>query len=125
MPSSEIGASRLRFLPAAVVPHQLRRQIELALDDVVAGLYLRGEPAETEGARKALEAVRAELSRHSGKGAESCIVTKEAIFAMSEQLDRSSRLLSEAGRHAASLVAAAIDDRLLALVAELQPVAPV
>lgn len=52
------------------------------------------------------------------------MMTKEAIFSMSEELDLASRLLARAGMHAASFVASAIDDRLLALVAELQPVAP-
>ncbi len=123
MAFQQIQAARLRFLPAARLPRQLRRRIEPAIDDLVAQLAGATGSEELAGARRALESVRAELSRHGGPG-EPCILTKEAVFALSEQLEAASRLLARAGWHAASLVPAAVDDRLLALVAELQPVAP-
>ena len=124
MPSRQIQVARLRFLPAALVPRQLRCKIEPAIDDLIGQLGASPGLPELEQARESLLLVKGELGRHLGRCEESSIVTKEAVFLMSEQLDLASRLLARAKWPAASLVAAAIDDRLLALVAELQPVAP-
>lgn len=116
--------ARVSFLPAAVVPRPLRRRVEPALDELLELLEASAATEEVVSARRSLRFVLDELRCHGLRPGESCVVTKEAVFAMSEELDNAARMLAKAGLHAASLVPTAVDDQLLALVAELQPVAP-
>jgi hypothetical protein len=124
VPSPVSPFARVGFLPAAVVPRSLRRRLEPALGELLELLERLAPTKEVLSAHRSLRFVIDELRCHGLRPGETCVVTKEAVFAMSEELDSASRMLAKAGLHAASLVPTAVDDQLLALVAELQPVAP-
>lgn len=124
MDGEGVVGGRVRFLPAAVLPERLRWQIESALEELAG--YLAGGPASEPlaEASAALGAARQELSRHCGEPGELFVLTKEAVFRLSEQLASASRLFAAAGSQAAALATAAIEERLCELIADVQPVAP-
>ena len=125
----EYGAEveRVRFLPAAWLPRTLLDQIEPGLRQVVLFLDLNDSPSPGSRVEEAADSVRAvsyELARHVGRPGEACVLTKQAVFEVSDLLTGASALLSEAGMHAAALALAAVDDRLVERIIETQPVAP-
>ncbi|MGO9558172.1 MAG: hypothetical protein ACLPYW_03680 [Acidimicrobiales bacterium] len=125
----ESGAEveRVRFLPAAWFPRPLLDQIEPALRQVVSLVELIDSPSVGSLAEEAADSIRAasyELARHSGRPGEACMLTKQAVFDVSDLLTRASALLSGAGMHAAALAVTAVDERVVEQIVETQPIAP-
>ncbi|MHB8247149.1 MAG: hypothetical protein ACYDGN_17760 [Acidimicrobiales bacterium] len=119
--------TRVRFLPAAWLPRPLLDQLQTAMEQLSsllsAGETLGAEPHALRAAA-VIRGVRRELARHSGPADEPCLLTKEVVFDLSDQLGVAAGLLAGVGLHAAALVASAVDDRLLEQLVETQPMAP-
>lgn len=115
-------------MPAAWLPRSLLDQVEPALRQLLVSLVELPSPQGRDaGIEKAVDSVRAanfELARHAGRDGEACVLTKDAVFEVSDLLTRARSLFSEAGLHAAALVVAAIDDRLVERIIETQPMTP-
>ncbi|MHB1987435.1 MAG: hypothetical protein ACYCSF_05565 [Acidimicrobiales bacterium] len=125
----DVNLGRVRFLPAAWLERSLLDKIEPALDELVATLSCReasrcGLPGCLEQAAEYIGAVRSGLARHDGGMGEPCLLTKDAVFEMSELLSRAAAVLSAGGLHTPSLAVTAIDDRLVERIVELHPMAP-
>lgn len=69
-----------------------------------------------------LRHVRLELRRHVGGPGEPCFVTKELVFELADGLEDAALRLGDAGWHAASLVAIAVEGQLMERITDARPV---
>lgn len=117
---------RVQFLPAARLPATLFDQLDGALEELLV-VFFPNYPVAAWRLDRAAETIiglRSTLRRHRGTAGEPCLVTKEAVFELSEGLIEAASLFADWGMRAARLVVIAVDDRLVEQIVETQPIAP-